>query len=174
MHRRVITETRGDGKAVFAAASDVAPLSAASRPGFAWYRFWGFDRFPELSGGPGLGAGDTAFPPPGGLRVIQTLLPPGAGVEEEFDREGFKAEWARLMPSAGRVRQGAGGRHETESIDIGFVISGEVGLELDDGSEITLRAGDVFVQHGTRHVWRNRGSEPCLMGLVLLGARQDT
>jgi quercetin dioxygenase-like cupin family protein len=41
--------------------------------------------------------------------------------------------------------------HTTDTVDMEFVISGEIVLELDDGVETTLRAGDVNIQNGTRH-----------------------
>jgi quercetin dioxygenase-like cupin family protein len=37
-------------------------------------------------------------------------------------------------------------------------IEGTVGLELDNGTEVTLRPGDIVVQNGTRHRWHNRGT----------------
>lgn len=60
--------------------------------------------------------------------------------------------------------------HTTDSIDYGVVISGEVYLELDDGVEVLLKPEDCVVQNGTRHAWRNRGSVPCLMAFVMIGA----
>jgi uncharacterized cupin superfamily protein len=45
-------------------------------------------------------------------------------------------------------------------------------LELDDGVETTLRAGDVVVQNGTRHRWHNRGAEIARVMSVCIGAHQ--
>jgi quercetin dioxygenase-like cupin family protein len=45
--------------------------------------------------------------------------------------------------------------HRTNSLDYGIVISGEVELELDNGAVEVCRAGDVIVQRGTIHRWRN-------------------
>jgi quercetin dioxygenase-like cupin family protein len=64
------------------------------------------------------------------------------------------------------------GMHTTDSIDYEFVISGEVFLELDDGEEVHLKAGDTVVQNGTRHAWRNKGTEPYRMVVCLIGARR--
>ena len=57
--------------------------------------------------------------------------------------------------------------HTTRTIDYGIVLSGEIDLELDEG-EVHLKAGDVVVQRGTRHAWRNRSSEPCRIAFVLI------
>jgi uncharacterized cupin superfamily protein len=50
------------------------------------------------------------------------------------------------------------------------VISGEIDMELDD-SLVHLRAGDVMVQRGTIHNWVNRGTDPCLLAVVLIDAK---
>jgi quercetin dioxygenase-like cupin family protein len=61
------------------------------------------------------------------------------------------------------------GMHTTKTIDYGIVLSGEITLELDEG-EVHLERGDVVVQRGTRHAWRNSGSEPCTMAFVLISS----
>jgi quercetin dioxygenase-like cupin family protein len=45
--------------------------------------------------------------------------------------------------------------HRTQSLDYGVVLEGEIVMELDDGSTTTLKRGDVAVQRGTLHAWRN-------------------
>ena len=42
------------------------------------------------------------------------------------------------------------GMHTTDSVDFDVVLFGEVVLELDDGVEALLKAGDCVVQNGTR------------------------
>jgi quercetin dioxygenase-like cupin family protein len=60
--------------------------------------------------------------------------------------------------------------HRTESIDYAVVMSGEISMELDDGDEVLLRAGDVLVQRGTIHNWINRSEETCRIAFVLIAA----
>jgi quercetin dioxygenase-like cupin family protein len=60
--------------------------------------------------------------------------------------------------------------HRSATIDLLYVLSGRVILELDDGSKTELRAGDVAVQSGTMHAWRNPFGEPCRVFGVILGA----
>ncbi|CAM1509686.1 Fc.00g000210.m01.CDS01 [Cosmosporella sp. VM-42] len=45
--------------------------------------------------------------------------------------------------------------HRTLSCDFGVVIEGEVELVLDSGETRLLKRGDVAVQRGTNHAWRN-------------------
>ncbi len=61
--------------------------------------------------------------------------------------------------------------HRTDSIDYLVVMAGEIDMELDDGVEVHLKAGDVMVQRGTVHNWVNRGTEPCTMAVILVHAK---
>ena len=61
------------------------------------------------------------------------------------------------------------GMHTTRTIDYGIVLSGEIDLELDEG-EVHLSAGDVVVQRATRHAWRSRSDQPCVMAFVLVSS----
>jgi quercetin dioxygenase-like cupin family protein len=60
----------------------------------------------------------------------------------------------------------------SDTIDFEYVISGEVWLELDNGEEVHVRAGDTVVQNGTRHAWHNKSSETCRMVVCLIGANR--
>jgi uncharacterized cupin superfamily protein len=55
-------------------------------------------------------------------------------------------------------------------VDFDVVVFGEVVLELDDGAEVSLKAGDCVIQNGTRHAWHNRSSEKCVIAFSLVGA----
>lgn len=60
--------------------------------------------------------------------------------------------------------------HRTDSIDYIVVMSGEIDMELESGEEVHLKAGDVMVQRGTVHNWINRGTETCVMAVILIHA----
>lgn len=45
--------------------------------------------------------------------------------------------------------------HRTVSLDYGVVLEGEVELVLDSGETRVLRRGDLCIQRGTMHAWRN-------------------
>lgn len=49
--------------------------------------------------------------------------------------------------------------HRSNSLDYGVILSGAVELELDDGAVTLLGPGDVVVQRGTIHAWRNPSSD---------------
>lgn len=60
--------------------------------------------------------------------------------------------------------------HRTDTIDYGIVLSGEIWMQMDEG-ESHLRPGDVVIQRGTIHNWKNRGTEPCEMIFVLIATK---
>lgn len=45
--------------------------------------------------------------------------------------------------------------HRTVSLDYGVVLEGEVELVLDSGETRAMKRGDVAIQRGTNHAWRN-------------------
>lgn len=61
--------------------------------------------------------------------------------------------------------------HRTHTLDYLVVLKGEIDMELESGEEIHLCEGDVLVQRGTVHNWINRGTQSCLMAVVLVGAQ---
>lgn len=62
--------------------------------------------------------------------------------------------------------------HTTDTVDFDVVVSFEAYLELDDGAEVLLKAGDCVIQNGTRHAWHNRSSVKCLIAVTLLSAER--
>lgn len=61
--------------------------------------------------------------------------------------------------------------HRTHSLDFGIIMSGELELELDGGTVQRLKAGDIVVQRGTNHLWRNSSTDtPCRIVFVLIEA----
>jgi quercetin dioxygenase-like cupin family protein len=61
-------------------------------------------------------------------------------------------------------------RHRTETVDYVVVLSGRIEMELDGGETVAMAAGDVMVQRGTYHAWRNPGPDVCRMVFVLVDA----
>jgi quercetin dioxygenase-like cupin family protein len=61
--------------------------------------------------------------------------------------------------------------HRTLSLDFGIVLRGELELELDGGTVQRLGPGDVVVQRGTNHLWRNPSRDTvCRIVFVLIEA----
>ncbi|KAI1850928.1 hypothetical protein JX266_003593 [Neoarthrinium moseri] len=45
--------------------------------------------------------------------------------------------------------------HRTQSLDYGIVLEGTIEMVLDSGERHLLKRGDVAIQRGTQHQWRN-------------------
>jgi quercetin dioxygenase-like cupin family protein len=92
---------------------------------------------------------------------------------KNLDMQRAMAEIEEKLPGvAAHLEADNPGMHTTDTIDFEYVLSGEVWLELDDGKEVHLKAGDTVVQNGTRHAWRNKHTEPCRLAFCLIGARR--
>ena len=66
---------------------------------------------------------------------------------------------------------GASPMHRTSSLDYGILLSGQVELLLDDGGVTTIEPGDVVIQRGTIHAWRNPSPDTVArIAFVLLDA----
>ena len=172
----MVTGETDDGKGIFTHVEDVPPILMGET---RWYGVWG-DAAPSLphrSDAPYLPR--SAFPDPdgAGLRLNVITFPSGSGVVERTGSAqsdtATSAEWKRLSEAQpyGHVVDPETGMHSTDSVDIGIVISGEVCIAQDDG-EVTLRAGDFYIQNGAPHAWRNRSDAPCTLALVLMSARR--
>ena len=61
------------------------------------------------------------------------------------------------------------GFHKTPGVAYIYVLSGEVMLLVDE-EEVRLRAGDLIVERGTDHSWRNEGTDPVGLLVVLANA----
>jgi quercetin dioxygenase-like cupin family protein len=62
--------------------------------------------------------------------------------------------------------------HRTSSVDYGIVMSGTIELELENKEIKTLKKGDIIVQRGTIHKWRNPSSvEICRIVFILTEAK---
>jgi mannose-6-phosphate isomerase-like protein (cupin superfamily) len=121
-----------------------------------------FDRYP-----------DSVVPGPGGTSLHFVTFPPGSVfADPSFDGEAAQEEaLVRLRGLAEHFEKEDPGMHKTNTVDYAVVYDGEMWLELDDGETLHLDRGDVVVQNGTRHAWRNKGNEPVTMLFFLNGAR---
>lgn len=166
--RCVITGHDGSGKSVIARDEPVAPKSVL---GYEFHRLWGSDSQPHLPSDGKDAVPQLYFPSTEGYRFGVFVLPPHT---DAIPPEKFMAalpEMQQKLPGLADVLDPSHpGMHTTDSVDFDVVLSGEVWLEVDDGKEVLLKAGDCVVQNGTRHAWHNRSAEKCVIAVTLLGA----
>ena len=113
---------------------------------------------------------------PGGT-ILNVWTTDTAPANNSLDADGGMREGKFTMISNGSVfrildfKPGLERRmHRTDSIDCIVVMSGEIDMELDNGVEVHLKQGDVMVQRDTIHNWINRGTETCVMTVILIHA----
>jgi mannose-6-phosphate isomerase-like protein (cupin superfamily) len=170
--RRVVTGHDRSGKAVFVSDSEVEPLTLELLAGSEFHRLWGADRAPSFPDDGAPPAQPTYFPPVGGFRFGMFTLPPDSQARPSVaDMAAATAELESKLPGlAAYMEPDAPGMHTTPTVDFEVVLDGEVWLELDDGKEVHLRAGDTVVQNGTRHAWHNRGTRTARLAVFIVGA----
>ena len=140
--RRVITGHDASSRALVK-IDEVAKNVVSGRPGANAAVVWTTEGFPANNDGDA----------DEGLRKVGTTLPNGTVFRVIEFSPGVAAR-----------------NHRTDSIDYIVIMSGEIDMELD-GSVVHLKAGDVMVQRGTIHNWVNRGTEPCVLAVVLVDAK---
>lgn len=143
--RRVVTGHNKAGQSCVQ-IDDLASNATSRRPGHDSRLIWVTDAAPaRWDVADDAGAREVGRPPPGNGTLIRILeIQPGVTAEPHF----------------------------TETVDYVIVMSGEMDMELD-AETVTLRAGDVLVQQGTRHNWINRGTEPCRFAAILIDGTGD-
>ncbi|HJQ47846.1 MAG TPA: cupin domain-containing protein [Amycolatopsis sp.] len=114
----------------------------------------------------------TFVPQPGGTSfMVMTIPPDSVASDPSFDPAVAAAELVKHAPGIAETFEPDNpGMHTTSTIDYDIVLDGELWLELTDG-EVRLTAGDVVVQHGTRHAWRNKSDRPATVAFILIGAQ---
>lgn len=158
--RRVVTGHTPQGRSVVVSDDEVAASILVGERGSAITLLWRRDDpadFPDTGTTRPM---STAFPPPGGCMCSVMELAPEGDDFHEFVRDAL-TPWSDPDDP---------GMHRTATLDYDVVLEGVIGLELDDGFEVTLTAGDVVIQNGTRHRWHNRGSGVARVMAVTVGA----
>ncbi|MBB5448063.1 MULTISPECIES: cupin domain-containing protein [unclassified Paraburkholderia] len=175
MVRRVVTGEK-DGKSVIVSDGPVANThDYAAVPGFqttlAWATLQDVAPLPHDGKDPVVGI-QSVVPDPHGTRLLVVQFPPESSLDSgDFDPVAAGAEYEAHLPGLAQAFEPDGsGMHRTTSVDYDIIVSGELWLELDDGEIRHLQAGDIVIQNGTRHAWRNRGTAPAVMVAVLIGA----
>jgi hypothetical protein len=174
MTRRVVTGHDSSGRAVV--ISDGEPPRSVHRThlrGFADVMVWTTPAEIDLS----TASGDPTvtrtnwIPSPGETVALVVTFPPDAVFADPgFDPVAAREEHLAATPGLAELfEHDAPGMHTTPSVDYAAVLSGTLTLDLDDGRTTELNVGDVVVQNGVRHAWRNATSEQAVAFFVLVG-----
>jgi mannose-6-phosphate isomerase-like protein (cupin superfamily) len=167
--RRVLVGLDDSGRSTIISDADVETRLAT--PAFTRNVIWGADVVPTpVMADNAMTDAATIPPPPAGYYCDVSTFPP----DSEWDYEGgYDAALAQAGVGEADANGGASehdasampGMHQTDTIDIVTVISGEIWAVVETG-ETLVRAGDTVVQRGTWHAWRNRSQAPCTVMAV--------
>lgn len=174
--RRIVTGVV-NGKSAILSDGEPANLHRyAGWPGHATAVVWATAASPSLplDMGHEPQPGARVTPGPGETRLMVVRFPPDTiFADPRFDPMSYGADAQRHLPGLIDAFEPEGnGFHTTRSIDYDIVLEGEIWLELDDGVETHLHQGDMVVQGGTRHAWRNRSDRDAVMAFILIGANE--
>ncbi len=172
--RCVVTGQDANGKSVIVRDTPVQPVTLAVLPGYEFHRLWGSDPAPGLPSDGTPPPQLRYFPPKGGFRFAFFTLPPDTrtGIDQLATPSGVEEIQQKLPGIIEVLELNHPGMHTTDTVDFDVVVFGEAVLELDDGAEVVLRAGDCVIQNGTRHAWHNRSQENCVIAVTLVGAER--
>jgi len=103
------------------------------------------------------------------FRIIE--FSPEAGWIDKLTRA--KSNWLPLtsVDKASSARHPL--MHRSETVDYAICLEGKIYSVLDD-EEILMEPGDVLIQRGTNHAWKNTFDEPCRMAFVLIDGKFDS
>ncbi|WP_422422429.1 cupin domain-containing protein [Pseudomonas sp. GZD-222] len=175
--RRVVTGHDAQGRARVVSAGPVAGDDPfVHSPGFGATLLWQTAANPQVGGLPAETSGPitSVLPGSGGTCAMLVTFPPESSALPSAEQMQAAGEEliARLPGLAERFEADAPGFHRTDSIDYGVLLEGELTLLLDEGESCVCRAGDVVVQMGTRHAWRNTGNTPARVMFVMVDAQR--
>lgn len=143
--RRIVTGHDAAGTAVFV-ADGPTPNVWEAPDGGPVFELWKHEGVPvNATGFDDPIVGDVTFPPPPGGSILRIV------------------DFAPRAPGD-RIHM-----HRTPSLDYCYVIEGTIVAVLDD-EERVLSAGDVLIQRGTNHGWRNESGAHCRVLFVLIDA----
>jgi len=173
--RLVVTTNRG-ARSTVGLDKLIQENPFASVPGFDHALLWGTAPTPMVpwDGRNVAAERKSILPELGGTRVMLVTYPPDSVMATPaFDPEAARVEYLARLPGLAELFEPRNpGTHTTDTIDYVIVVDGEIWLELDEGKVGPLRCGDIVVQNGTRHAWRNRGDGPATLVFVFVGAKR--
>ena len=149
--RRVATGYDDRGNCIWASDGESQAYVGDEKSGVKVTDLWRISQVPVPMDEDGVSTEYAIMPPENGLVFRYAVIPP-------------------MGKTSGETRAGM---HETETIDLMTMISGEIWSELEDNDkQIHLKAGDIFLQRGTNHAWYNRGDEPAVFSVTLVSSER--
>jgi len=171
--KRYVMANRADGLADVLFEDDLEPGFKENRIRELWFNT---ETPADLSGDkdPVAGAGTIHEPPDGGAVFRMLVFPPKQDTPEvtpEQMIELHRSIHSVHVPSLEYLR---GAKHvtmhRTDTLNYFVLTEGEI-WALSEGKDILLKAGDVLIQKGCMHGWRNDSDKRAVLAAVLIDAQ---
>jgi hypothetical protein len=127
---------------------------------------WEADAFPVQTGDDHTPDLRRYLPPPGGFRVFMSSFAPTKSWNVDATTR------SRALHAAGLADVDDGrtpGFHQTPTVDIIVLVSGDIYVVLDEG-EVHLQPGDTLIQQGAPHAWDNRSDHDAIVLCIMVDA----
>ena len=175
MPKRYVMGNRADGKSDVL-IEDAIEISAEKRAKELWLN----RETPADLSQPGDPVSEQRMmhePPDGGALFRVVVFPPkgGKGAFEEMTPEQM-IDYHKLIhsvhiPSVEYLRSAKHPTmHKTDTLNYFIVTEGEM-WALSEGRDVLMKAGDVMIQKGCMHAWRNDSDKPCVLMAILIDAK---
>jgi mannose-6-phosphate isomerase-like protein (cupin superfamily) len=170
--RRVVTGHDGQGKSVFVSDASAARAKDFSDiPGYGFSQVWSRDGASDADQST---LGGSLLPGVGGSSLLMISLPPDSVMAAPLNPQRALGEMVEALPGLIECFEPeAPGMHRTPTLDYVVILEGELWLELDNGEQRLVRSGDVVIQQGTRHAWRNKSERPARAAVFMQGLAQE-
>lgn len=180
--RRIITNQDKDRGAVVMQDEQLDGFELMAAPGSRFTNILGMDTIDTI---PSTLPTHTPsyFPPAGGVRCAIVELPGDAvAASSAPPPDADPAEMEQMMAAAfADAEEKAPGLlatfdqtempfHTSDTIDLVIILEGELILDLGADEQRKVTEGDVIIQNGTRHAWRNPGDQSAVMAAISFGA----
>lgn len=161
--KRIVTGVDGEGVETFTRV-DEPDVVHRFGPGFEFHEVWRLDHMPASPDAGGVPLRHDFAPREGVIFFRVVVIPPD-------DLVVVAIEDSQPWTSGGNYRSTGDdfGMHRTDTQDLVTVVSGTLDLLLPSGASERLAPGDVVVQRGTTHAWRNPGPGPAVLHAVQFG-----
>ena len=163
----VVTATDSDGRSYFVLDGEAGAVLEQPGRGLVFHELWVTEG--PLASNEGIddaAAGPVEHhPPPAGTRIRVVEFHP----DDRHDAEAVQADFEAIDALHTLTDSDDPTMHRNDTVDYNIVLSGEI-YACTDAGEILLRPGDVAIQRGTNHTWRNRGTETCVFASVMVSA----
>lgn len=168
--RRVITGEDDDGRSII--VIDGPPSGEVGAPGMGGlYEIWHEAIGETLNAKDGRERGDAKSilsPDQGKVKVRWFVIePPPEGAPPEMIKAAARERFAEFGAADHlRDQDRHPAMHQTDSIDVICLLSGEASLILDD-TETRLKPGQIVIQRGTSHAWTAHGGPALLLAVLI-------